>query len=79
MPLPRLRSGAVSSSSCPWCARSGGRAPYFQPQAGGHAVRLQMGCVYHQLIGVAALIRHFEKHPGKDTLLAPPLPSVVVG
>ena len=42
-------------------------------------MRLQMGRVDHQRIGAAALIGQFEKHPGKDTLLAPALPPAIKG
>ena len=42
-------------------------------------MRLQMGRVDHQRVGTAALIGQFEKHPAKDTLLAPALPSAIKG
>ena len=42
-------------------------------------MRLQMGRIDHQRVSSAALIRQFQKHPGEDTFLAPPLPSAIKG
>ena len=73
----RPRRRAVSSSDRPWCARSGGHAPLFQAQAGGGAVRFEVGRVDHQRVCLAALIGQFEKLSSEDALLAPPLPTFV--
>ena len=40
-------------------------------------MRLELGGVDHQRIGLATLIRQFQQHPGKDALLAPSFPAAV--
>ena len=49
---------------------SGSHAPLFDAPAGRCAVRLEVGCIDHQCLGVTAPIRQFQKHPGKDAFLA---------
>ena len=70
--------------SCrPSCGRSDGPSgrlpPLFRPQAGRRAMRFEIGRVDHHRLRDGGLGGKPSHHPGKDPLIAPPLPPVVEG
>ena len=72
----RRTQRAASSSSHPWCVRYGGEQPLFE-QAGRGAVRLEVGGVDHQLVGLPAacgeggedLVEHAEPAPPDEAVV----------